>query len=674
MQKRFFLFLITLGALVTYALNISAQQISVEEASRRAAAFKFTSTSDATQRRTASKSANVSLAYTAQNADEVHFYVFNYDEGGWVMIGGDEVCQEVLAYSDQGSFKYENCPSNLKMWLQGYEKEISSCIAYVNEQEALGNKVPRKGVRTASKGNKINALIQTHWDQNAPYWNMCPKESGRTCYTGCVATAMAQVMYYHKWPKVGKGSKTYTDSQGCGQKLSTNFSEHTYGWDLMQLETSQYKTTDSKNAVAQLMYDCGVSVEMMYTNEGSGAYSEDIDDALKTYFDYDKTSVKFVQKDNYSADPWAQLIYDELAAGRPVLYSGADGTGPNAGGHQFVCDGYEYKSSADYFHFNWGWSGADDGFFTLKTVGPTGAQFKYAQDAVIGIIPNEPKFYTVTLDDDSTQLTPEVAGGSVTLPVRSMEGYAFCGWGTEDIKELTTKKPATLLNGNYTPTKNITLYPVYSFTEEKGGSEPVTVLTEDFSSVKDGDNTTTGGSGTEWTGNANFPTLVKVNQAGGAVRLGTSKSRGYLTSKELEIQAGQNVTVNFDVKGWSTVEGDIEVSLGSGTTKTTVTYTNTLDQDFESKSVSFVAEESSPTVTIASTAKRVFIDNVSITVGGKAKITYYFTHHSIPTDIEEVETPHQETLFNAPAYSLSGQRVGDNYRGIVIVNGKKYLR
>lgn len=570
---------------------------------------------------------DVTLLHTAKQGDETHFYIFNKADGGWVIVGGDEVCHDIIAFSETGTFDYDNAPSNLRNWLSGYEAEISHAIAATTDGGV--RKAVKKTAVTTSAGETIEAMIKTHWDQSEPYWNMCPDDSKGRCYTGCVATAMAQVMYFWQWPKVGVESKSYYDSYGCKKTLSTTFSDHYYDWDNMQLETSGYTTTAQKNAVAQLMYDCGVSVEMQYSSDGSGAYSNYIPVALNSYFSYQNT-MSYVLKRNYKETDWVNLIYAELAAGRPVLYSGADGDAENAGGHQFICDGYQFVSNTHKFHFNFGWSGQDDGFYDLESVGKEpGYMFPYQQDAVIGIQPEEISIYSVTLADNGVELKPSVAGSSVTLPTRDeIVGYTFIGWADNGgLTEATTTKP-TILPTKYTPTKDVTLYPVYSYIQPGEGSGVVELLSEYFDSATKGSNTSKDSVGkTIWEGNSNFTVEGKVYEAKGALKFSSGDGSGKIISKKLtEVTAGLHVNVEFKVKGWLKYEGPVSVQL-TDCDEQKITYNALLSSPFETKTVSFTAVSSSPQVSISfASGQRGFIDDVIITAGsGSLGKTYYTT-------------------------------------------------
>jgi hypothetical protein len=231
------------------------------------------------------------------------------------------------------------------------------------------------GRKNVSVSTAVSPLVQTKWDQSPYYNNLCPYDNskGERTVTGCVATAMAQVMNYWEYPKKGTGFHSYNHSKYG--TLNANFGSTTYDWANMPNELTSSSSTVQKNAVATLMYHCGVSVDMDYnvsSEGGSGAYvissrspvTHCTEYALKTYFGY-KTSIQGVQKADYTTTNWKNLLKAELDASRPIVYAGF-----GDGGHCFVCDGYDNN---DYFHFNWGWGGLYDGYFALNALIPGAA-------------------------------------------------------------------------------------------------------------------------------------------------------------------------------------------------------------------------------------------------------------------------------------------------------------
>ena len=318
------------------------------------------------------------------------FYVFNAAQSGFVIVSGDDIVTPILGYSDKGSFDPANVPQNVAKWMEGYKSEIRSAVEnnmqatqeIIKEWNSLksGYAVNVSGLKSVSA---VPALLQTKWDQSPYYNSLCPGGS----VTGCVATAMAQIMKFWKYPATGSGFHSYNHS--AYGTLSANFGSTTYQWGSMSNSVNS-----TNNAVATLMYQVGVSVDMDYSPESSGAYvitaqspvTNCAEYALKTYFGY-KNSMKGVQRSSYTQTQWLNLLETEFNAGRPVLYAGF-GSG---GGHCFVADGYDNNN---YIHFNWGWGGYYDGYFIITALNPGGVGtgggtggFNSGHQAVIGIEP-----------------------------------------------------------------------------------------------------------------------------------------------------------------------------------------------------------------------------------------------------------------------------------------------
>ena len=308
-------------------------------------------------------------------------YVFNVDkDNGYVIVSNDDCAEPVLGYADKGSFDMQNIPENMRAWLQGYADEIAWAKSHHIKK---GSTTAR---RTGGVKSVIAPLMVTQWNQKAPYNNQCP--SG--CVTGCVATAMAQVMKYNHWPEGGILKEIPAYSQGFNDKtvrqpLASNLLVVEFDWEKMQASYTGSEDDDEKAAVAQLMHYCGCSVRMDYGSSSSATTSKAAD-ALKEYFNYDATTVS-VNRSYYTYVNWIELLYHELEERRVVLYSGSS----TGGGHAFVVDGYQ---SEDYFHINWGWGGSSDGHFKLSALTPSnqGAGgssstdgYNYLQGAIVGI-------------------------------------------------------------------------------------------------------------------------------------------------------------------------------------------------------------------------------------------------------------------------------------------------
>ncbi|MDE6296206.1 MAG: C10 family peptidase, partial [Muribaculaceae bacterium] len=323
---------------------------------------------------------NLTPVYTAESESGVRgAYIFNIPEGGFLILSADDLCYPVLGYSNEGAIDVNNLPVQLKSWLRGYCDQLEYVI-----DEGLDASVTAYKMTTRSDNPSIAPMLKTKWDQGAPYNDSCPEINGRHTYTGCVATSMAQVMNYFKYPEVGTGRVTVNVN---GVNSSMTLSDYPFDWANMSDYYIAGKYTDAQAAaVATLMKACGYSVGMSYGLSASGAQSAKISVALKKYFNYD-SGITYQSRIGYSASEWQQKIYASLAGGSPVIYGGQD---PAEGGHSFVCDGYDKDG---YFHFNWGWGGMADGYFTLNALNPealgtgggSGGGFNFMQHAVLNI-------------------------------------------------------------------------------------------------------------------------------------------------------------------------------------------------------------------------------------------------------------------------------------------------
>lgn len=395
------------------------------------------------------------------------YYVFNVgEEDGFVIVSGDDRTPAVLGYTDNGSFSTDQMPDNMRAWLQGYADQIAWLQAHPEEQNTI-QKAPTKNV--------VYPLMSSQWDQDEPYWNDCPTfVTGNRSVTGCVATAMAQVMYYHQWPNQTKQEiPSYTYGSRWGMTITENaVPVTTFDWNNMLPVYTTSATAEQNAAVAALMHCCGTSVKMDYadeSNDGSSASSGDVAAAMKTYFDYSATT-RFVGRGNYTLYEWNDLIYSELAENRPVFYSGQS----SGGGHAFVVDGYD---GDELFHVNWGWGGFRDGYFLLSVLNPgstagIGASssndgYSFGQDAVIGIQPNHGEEGEEEVGASLTFSGASISGSTITfadIRNNNSETYYFnFGIGIVDENGNITSK--SLTNGNCPPSnffKNIS-FPVNTY-------------------------------------------------------------------------------------------------------------------------------------------------------------------------------------------------------------------
>jgi len=365
--------------------------------------------------------ADLTPSYTAQSQGGssmvADFYVFNIASSeGFVMVSADDKVIPVLAYSATSSFDITKIAPAAAAWIDWYKNQIAYVIANdlapkAGTAEKWSRLSAAEPVKTAAKTTAVAPLLTTLWDQE-PYFNaQCPGSGSTKAVTGCVATAMAQVMKFWNWPSAGCGMHSYVDD--TYGPLSANFGNTAYQW------TSMPNTISGSNAaIATLMYHCGVSVNMHYGTGASGGsgswpvnyYSNFIncsEYAFKTYFHYKPTikgMIRFgdyygstVLLDSFTTSGWITLLKTELNAGRPFIYTGNDGT---SGGHAWVCDGWQ--AADNFMHFNWGWSGyGPNGYYSVDMVAPpslgtggSGGNFNFLQTALIGIQPDTYPAYT----------------------------------------------------------------------------------------------------------------------------------------------------------------------------------------------------------------------------------------------------------------------------------------
>ncbi|GAB6010204.1 thiol protease/hemagglutinin PrtT [Dysgonomonas reticulitermitis] len=388
-RKAVFLFLM----LVFCVMYSYAERISVEQAAKVARNYvraipKFDALSAVQLTHTAVGTVRQGQLRKS-GSDEVYYYVFNVNnDQGFIIVAGDDVAVPVLGYSDNGKYDENNLPPNFAYWMDFLSKEIASAIEnnarQSSETKAQWEIYSNDAAPLLKAGDVVvGPLVQTKWNQGSPYNNYCPNGS----YTGCVATAMAQIMKYHTTPTTRTvtipGYTTMTNKRSIPAITGST----SYDWDNMTNTYSGSSTQLQKDAVAKLMYECGVSVEMDYTTSSSGAYSFDVGIALVNYFGYDP-SVQIKSREYYSNADWENLIKKELDDGRPVYYSGRS----NNSGHAFVCAGY--KDNGEYY-FNWGWGGLYDGYFVTTSLNPgtdgVGAgegTYNLGQEIIINIKPN----------------------------------------------------------------------------------------------------------------------------------------------------------------------------------------------------------------------------------------------------------------------------------------------
>ena len=357
-MKRFAFLLLTLS----FALISFAGEVTEAEALQKAQRFWDKAS---ISRRASRKAPELVLA---NKRDE--FYVFNdRANGGYVVVSGENRMPDILGYSYEGCFDADNIPCNMQAWLEGYAEQVKYLRTHP-EAKAAKHNAPGRG--------NVGPLLTCQFTQSYPYNAKCPDANGYHTPTGCVATAMAQIMYYWQWPKqttdVIPGYTTYTYEIDMPAQPIT-----TIDWNniLNKYVNWENYTEGQIDAISTLMLLCGTSVHMNYVPGGSGSSSRfEVIPALTRYFGYDDV-MEVVDRDSYDSDVWEQLIYDEISCNRPVLYSAGNGSS----GHSFVLDGYE----DGYFHVNWGWGDVDS--WVLMTGEENWFEFTIGHNAIVGIHP-----------------------------------------------------------------------------------------------------------------------------------------------------------------------------------------------------------------------------------------------------------------------------------------------
>lgn len=374
------IFLLLSAAVI--AATAFAQRLTEQQAKERAAGFLKSRQGTALAKGTAT-TAN-GLKTVSLGIDGI--YVFNVDGGGYVVAGGDARVAPVLGYGDNGTLSADNIPENMKAWLEGYARQVA--FAAANNLDFTA--------RTAAEHQPIEPLLTTTWGQDKPYNLLSPMidsddPSLGNCPTGCVATAMAQVANYHKWPVKAEGYGHASDHEGGLYNI--DMSNDYFDWDNMLDTYTNDKgeviagSEAQWDAVALLMCDMAYSVNMKFDPQGSGTASYEIPYGMVKHLGYDK-GAHIKNRSWYSSEVWDSLVYDNLSKYGPILYSGNTKSGE---GHEFVCDGYRGDG---YYHFNWGWDGMSDGYFLLSSLNPdhqgTGGSvenlaFDYLHDMVYGL-------------------------------------------------------------------------------------------------------------------------------------------------------------------------------------------------------------------------------------------------------------------------------------------------
>lgn len=455
-MKRIFIFCLTVLGL---CLGAGAKPVDQETA--KAVAVKFMKTSDV----------RLSTVYRTDKSLPA-FYVFNTIDG-FVIVAADDCETPIIGYSHESQFDLENVPVQMEDYLQDFVERIQ----YGIENQVVADEVTARQwelVKTTGRLNDkknvkvVEPLITARWHQGCFYNNLCPEMENTACNharVGCVAVAMGQIMHYWGYPIIGQGSYSYHDGFS-GNDLSVDFGDTRYDWANMPVSLSENSSDAEIEAVATLLYHCGVSVGMGYGVNSSSANSTDVPNALVSYFRY--LSDLHVENKGNDNDEWLSKLKNCLDLQRPVYYSGRG----NGGGHAFVCDGYD---SNDLLHFNWGWGGGSNGYFALGNLNPGGSDYNSSNSAIFDIVP----------DLTSYEVSPTVmppSGGHIdgtgnyllyeecTLRAVPEGAYSFCYWRQNgNVVSYDPVYPITILGAVNGLEACFTLRPIAEFEVDSSG-------------------------------------------------------------------------------------------------------------------------------------------------------------------------------------------------------------
>ncbi len=373
MKKVYTLFIVMISFLASFA-----EEVSLITAQKTATNFYY-ETKGLTDQPTINLSNYLLLEKDGTNL----IYIFNLEDNeGFIMISAQDNVHPVLGFSEKGKFVLSEAdyPPAFISWMDTYKRQIMEAVEkdLAPSTEIKNTWEYYSEVNFNAKDNDllVAPLLTTTWNQGCYYNGYCPYDTEGPCsrvYAGCVAVAMAQVMNYHEHPYQGVGVHFYSHPEYG--TIWGHFDQATYDYDQMpnSISSTNYE-------VAALLADCGISVNMDYSPNGSGASSANVGDALVNFFKYDPAA-EFKYREDFSDLQWETMLREQLNNALPVYYRGHG----DVGGHAFVCDGYQ---NTNYFHFNWGWSGSYDGYFYLSSLNPGSYDFSLGQAGWFDVYPN----------------------------------------------------------------------------------------------------------------------------------------------------------------------------------------------------------------------------------------------------------------------------------------------
>ncbi len=347
----------------TLALNFFQERLDIHSAENRA-------------------SADIDNFLPLEIQGSLRAFAVNFKGGGYVLVSVSDNTFPVLGYSMKGSFTGEDPPPALMAWLRYYGRQMDAVSGLTQPAPEIKKMRERYSNRQATDAHStqdvVEPLLRTVWDQGNYYNGMCPPDPagpGGRCYAGCVATAVGQLMFYHRWPQQGTGEYSYVHPDYGVQYA--NYGETTYQWNGME------RTLNGPNEhIALLLYHLGISFDMDYGPGGSGMWNHSAANSMRAFFKYG-AQTQYIFRDTTTMN-WDSILIANLEARKPLYYAGWESVG-SQNGHAFVCDGY---SPDGFYHFNWGWSGSYDGYFLLSALTPGGSNFNFAQEVIKDIYPD----------------------------------------------------------------------------------------------------------------------------------------------------------------------------------------------------------------------------------------------------------------------------------------------
>lgn len=599
------------------------------------------------------------------------YYICNIGNDGFVVVSGDDRFKEVLGYSIGSAYNGEELPDGLNYWLSFLSNEMEEAIQSGYEAPANSG-----ASRAADASQSVEPLLKTTWDQSAPYNN---KLAGNM--TGCVATGTAQVMKYWEYPTKGTGSH----KAAYAPNYEADFSTTTYDWaNMLNVYDSGFEEPKEIDAVATLMLHVGIATDMRWSKTASGTINALAAYALKTYFGYNK-NLYLENRDYMSLGAWKALLIDQLQTGHPICYAGRDGSNAQEAGHYFVCDGYD--STTGKFHFNWGWSGRFDGYYEITSLEPgTGGigagagKYNSDQQILVNVQPETTGSPVVHYDVRNIALTAN--GKEITAKLTHIENNnAEENKGTIGIALYNADGTLVkYISGKSFPMSGLYIGSVYS--DANGWS-----FNADLSSIANG----------------TYTACVAVEMEGIEGIFPVRANYDANTYFKLDV-TGSNITVvpvskdvtldNVSIAVASNAEGNV---FCNRVAQFNVTVKNSSPIDFNDEigvDISAGRGKSQRITSIASipagTTKTISVSGI-ITLSEKDGCTatpcygvngsYASIGDAITINIKPESADGIENITIAPAegmnalqYNISGQRISDTAKGIIIQNGKKSVK